>query len=102
MYVEFHGIPRSIRLDQAKSLVGNQVKTFCTRNNIQFFEAPVNDPSAIGLVERLIQTINNRLACIIEEKSADNAFYARHALKIIIHQLQICKQKTTKISPFKA
>ena len=28
MYIENHGIPRSIRLDQAKCLVGNQVKTF--------------------------------------------------------------------------
>ena len=31
MYVENHGIPRSIRLDQAKFLVGNRVKTFCNK-----------------------------------------------------------------------
>ena len=35
MYIETHGIPRSIRLDQAKCLVGNQVKTFCNKNNIE-------------------------------------------------------------------
>ena len=31
MYIENHGIQRSIRLDQAKCLVGNQVKTFCNK-----------------------------------------------------------------------
>ena len=60
MYIETHGIPRSIRLDQAKCLVGNQVKTFGNKNNIDIIEAPVNDHRAIGLVERLFQTIKNR------------------------------------------
>ena len=57
MYIENHGIPRSIRLDQAKCLVGNQVKTSCNKNNIAIIEAPVKDHCAIGLVERLIQAI---------------------------------------------
>ena len=102
MYIEFHGIPRSIRLDQAKCLVGNQVKTFCNKNNIDIIEAPVNEHRAIGLVERLIQTIKNRLACIKEEKLPTRDFHVKHALKIIIHQMQICKQRTTKTSPFEA
>ena len=62
----------------------------------------MNDHRAIGLVERLIQVIKNRLACIKEEKSSTNAFHVKHALMIIIHQLRICKQRTTKISPFEA
>ena len=102
MYIENHGVPRSIRLDQAKCLVGNQVKTFCRKINIDIIEAPVNDHRAIGLVERLIQTIKIRLACIKEEKSTNNAFHVKHALKIIVHQLRKCKQKTAKISPFEA
>ena len=101
-YIENHGIPLSIRLDQANCLVGNQEKTSGNKNNIDIIEAPVNDHRAIGLVERLIQTIKNRLACIKEEKSSTNAFHVKHALKITIHQLRICKQKTTKISPFEA
>ena len=91
-YLETHGYPHSIRLDQAKCLVVNQVKIFCTRNNLQIIAASVNDHHAIHLVERLIQTIKNRLACIREEKSRDNAFQVKHATKIITHQLQICKQ----------
>ena len=102
MYIENHGIPRSIRLDQAKCLVGNQLKTFCNKNNNDIIEAPVNDHRDIGLVERLIQTIKNKLACIKEEKLSANAFHVKHALKIIKHQLRICKQRTTKISPLEA
>ena len=54
------------------------------------------------MVERLIQTIKNRLACIKEEKSSTNCFNIKHVLKINNHQRRICKQKTTKISPFEA
>ena len=96
MYIEIHGIPRSIRLDQAKCLFGNQVKTFCNKNNIDIIEAPVNDHRAIGLVERLIQIIKNRLACIKEEKLPTHAFLVKNALKIIIHQVRISKQRTTR------
>ena len=53
-------------------------------------------------MERLIQTIKNRLACIKEEKLSTRAFHVKHALKLIIHQLRICKQRTTKTSPFEA
>ena len=87
MYIENHGVPRSVRLDQAKCLIGNQVKTFCNKNNIRIIEAPVNDHRAMGFVERLFQTIKNKLACIKEEKSASNTFHVRHALTKIIHQL---------------
>ena len=37
-----------------------------------------------------------------KEKSVNNTFHVRHALKIIIDQLRIWKQKTTNISPFEA
>ena len=43
MYIENHGISRSNRLDQANCLVGNQIKTFCKKNNIDVIEALVND-----------------------------------------------------------
>ena len=102
MFIENHEIPRSIRLDQAKCLVANQVKTSGNKNNIDIIETPVNNHRAIGLVERLIHTIKNRFACINEEKSSANAFHVKHALKIKIHQLRICKQRTKMISTFEA
>ena len=98
---EYLGKPPFIRLDRAKCLVGHQVKIFCKRKNFEIIEAPLNNHPAIGLVEGLIQTIKNRVESIKEEKSTTNSFYIKNALKIINHQMRICKQKTTKNSPFK-
>ena len=74
---------------------------FCNANNNKIIQAPVNDHRAIGLLEKLNQTIRNRLACIEEEQWVYNALHVKHAIKIIIHQLRIRKQKTTNILPFK-
>ena len=67
-YMHTHGVPRSLRIDQARCLIGNQVRNFCTKNNINLIPAPANDHRAIGLVERLISTIKQRLACIKRSK----------------------------------
>ena len=99
-YVLLHGIPRKIRLDQARCQTGQQVKNFCSQNNIQLIEAPIHDHRAIGLVERLIQTIKNRLACI--KTAARNQFNVKASINSIIYQLRICRQKTINISPFEA
>ena len=101
-YIQIHGIPRSLRIDQARCHVGNQVKNFCMKNNITLIPAPANDHRAIGLVERLIGTIKQRLACIKEANKELNSFTIKAALKSIIYQLRICKHKTTKLSPFKS
>ena len=101
-YIQIHGVPRSLRIDQARCLVGNQVKNFCMKNNITLIPAPANDHRAIGLVETLIGTIKRRLACIKEANKELNSFTIKAALKSIIHQLRICKHKTTKLSPFES
>ena len=87
-------------MDQARCQTGQQIKTFCSQNNIQLIEAPIHDHKAIGLVERLIQTIKNRLACI--KTAAQNQFNVKASINSIIYQLRICRQKTINISPFEA
>ena len=52
-YVLLRGIPREITLDQAKCLIRQQIKAFCSHINIQLIEAPIHDHRAIGLVGRL-------------------------------------------------
>ena len=99
-YVLLHGITRSIRLDQSRCQTGQQIKAFCSQNNIQLIEAPIHDHRAIGLVERLIQTIKNRLACI--KTAARNQFNVKASINSIIYQLRICRQKTINVSPFEA
>ena len=49
-YIQIHDDPRNIRLDQARCLIGNKVKTFCKQHNINIITAPANDHRAIGLV----------------------------------------------------
>ena len=95
-----HGIPHSIRLDQARCQTGQQIKAFCSQNNIQLLEAPIHDHRAIGLVERLIQTIKNPLVCT--KTAARNQINVKASINSIIYQLRICRQKTINISPFEA
>ena len=99
-YIHAHGVPCSLRIDLAPGLIGTQVKNFCTKNNITLIPAPANDYRAIDLVERLIGTTKQRLACIKEINKEINSFTIKAALKSIIYQLGICKHKTTKLSPF--
>ena len=100
-YVLLHGIPRSIRLDQARCQTGHQIKAFCSQNNIKLIESPIHDRRAIGLVERLIQTIRNRLACI--KTAARNQFNLKASINSIIYQLRICRIcRRLNISPFEA
>ena len=100
-YIHIHGVPRNIRLDQARCLIGNKVKTFCKQHNINILTAPANDHRAIGLVERLIQTIKRRLSCM-KLDNRNKSFTIKEAIKSIVYQLRICKQKTTNVTPFQA
>ena len=99
-YVLLHGIPRSIRLDQARCQTDHQIKAFCSQNNIQLIDAPIHDHRAIGFVERLIHTFKNRLACI--KTAAQNPFNLKASINSINYQLSICRQKTINISSFEA
>ena len=99
-YVFLHGIPRTIRLDQAQCQIEHQITAFCNQNNIQLIEAPKHDYRAIELVERLIQTIKNCLACI--KTSVGNHFNLKVSINFVIYQLRICCQKTINISTFEA
>ena len=86
-----HGIHRTIRLDQAQCHIGHQIKAFCNQNNIQLIEAPIYDHRAIGLVERLTQTIKNRLACI--KAAARNHFNLKASINSVIYRLRMCAKR---------
>ena len=100
-YLQIHGVPRNIRLDQACCLTRYEVKNFCKQHNINIITAPTNDHRAIGLVERLVQTIKRRLSCI-KLDSRNKTFTIKETIKSIVYQLRICKQKATKVTPFQA
>ena len=63
-------------------------------------DAPVGDHRAIGLVERMIQTIKRRLSFMKADHK--ETFSTSNAIKLNIVDLRLTKQKTTKITPFEA
>ena len=99
-YAYTHGIPRNKRLDKATCLVGKQVTTYCNENNINIIDAPIGDHRAIGLVERMIQTIKRCLSCMKAENK--DKFSTSKAIKQIISALRLTRQKNTEITPFEA
>ena len=84
-------------IGSSKMRCGTSSKKLFYKNHIYLIEAPVNDHIAVGLLERLLLT-----TCIKEDKLTTYSIHIKHALKIFFHQLRMCKQKTTKISPFAA
>ena len=88
-----HGVPRTIRLDQARCFTGKKFETFYTENKITPIYAPANDHREIGLVERIIQTIKRQLSCM--KSQLNKKFDLENSLNAII-------QKTINITPFEA
>ena len=100
-YIGIQGVPRYIRMDQARCQTGNVMKEFCNKNNIKIIFAPANDHRSIGLVERLIQTVKRRLGCIKLDAN-QRPFNIKQSLRQIAQELRICRKKATNISPFEA
>ena len=88
-YIYNHGVPRTIRLGQARYFKGKKFETFCTENNIKPIYAPANDHRAIGLVERLIQTIERQLSSM--KTQLNKKFNLEQSLLAIIQQLRFSK-----------
>ncbi len=56
-----HGAPQTLYVDQAKIYLSNGLRSACYRTGIKLLHRPRKDPPPGGLVERLIQTIQNQL-----------------------------------------
>ena len=100
-YIAIHGVPRSLRMDQARCQTGNVMKEFCNKNNIKIVFAPAIDHRSIGLVERLIQTVKRRSGCI-KLDTTQRPFNIKQSLRQIAQELRICRKIATNISPFEA
>ena len=96
-----HGIPRSIRCDQAQAFKAKELDIFCKNKNIKLILAPAGDHRGTGIVERLIQTKKRRLAVLdIDPNWSDTTLANR--LANIIENIRLILNTTTKISPFEA
>ena len=100
-YIKFHGIPRSIRCDQAQAFKAKNFEIFCKDNNIRLIQAPTRDHRGTGMVERLIQTIKRRLAAINVDNNWSKETLA-NKISAIIENIKLIPNTTTKITPFEA
>ena len=90
-YIYNHGVPRAIRLDQARCFTGNKFETFCTVINITPIYAPAIDHGAMGLIKRLIQKITGQLSCM--KTQLNNKFNLEQSLHAIIQRLKFSNKK---------
>ena len=100
-YCNFHGIPRSIRFDQAQAFIAQEFEVYCKDKNIKLILAPAGDHRATGMVERLIQTIKRRIAIMQSDPLWSNADLAQIVTKII-QSIRLIPNSVTKTKPFEA
>ena len=100
-YCRSHGIPRSIRCDQAQAFKAREFEIFCKNKNIKLILAPAGDHRATGMVERLIQTLKRRIAVMEHDPLWSSADLATIVAKII-ESIRLIPNATTKIKPFVA
>ena len=60
-YFSKNGLPHRLRWDQAKTFRAKKFQLFCKTNNLKLLFTPVDDHRAIGVVQRIIQTLKRRL-----------------------------------------
>ena len=100
-YCKFHGIPRSIRYDQAQAFKSRAFEIYCKEKNIKLIFSPTHDHRASGMVERLIQTLKRRLATMNIDPIWDNTTIAEKITEII-ESIRLIPNRVTKIPPFQA
>ena len=100
-YCRLHGIPRSIRCDQAQAFKAKEFELFCKNRNIKLILAPAGDHRGTGMVERLIQTIKRRLAVLDIDPNWSTVTLANRVANII-ENIRLIANSTTKITPFDA
>ena len=100
-YCEFHGIPRSLRCDQAQAFKSKIFEIYCKNKNIKLIFSPTNDHRATGMVERLIQTLKRRLASMISDPIWNNTTIAEK-ISAIIESIRLIPNRVTKITAFEA
>ena len=100
-YCKQHGLPRSIKCDQAQAFKAKEFEKFCKNKNIKLILAPAGDHRGTGMVERLIQTIKRRLSVLeIDPDWCNETLSSRLANKI--ENIRLIPNKTTKTTPFEA
>ena len=100
-YNSNNGVSRRLPCDQAQTFRAKKFQIFCRSNNIKLLFAPVDDHRAIGVVERMIQTIKRRLE-VMRIDPTNTPYKLASDVAEIIKTLRNTPHVVTKISPFEA
>ena len=98
-YIVNKGVPRQIRCDEAQKILAEKFQIYCKYNNFKLLFAPVDDHRAIGIVERLTQTLKARLGVMINDPN-NSPYKLASDLVQLIKRLRINPPPGTKFSPF--
>ena len=66
-YINTHGHPRKLHMDQATGFFSNEIQIFCNYEGIELIKSPVRDHRATGMVERTIGSIKNYVLTYLQE-----------------------------------
>ena len=88
-----------MRCDQAQAFKAREFKIFCKNKNIKLILAQAGDHRATGMVERLIQTLKQRIAVMKPDPLWSSADLATVVAKII-ESIKLIPNTTTKVKPF--
>ena len=98
-YINTHGHPRKLHMDQATGFFSNEIQNFCNYEGIELMKSPVKDHRATGMVERTIGSIKNYVLTYLQE----NKIY-KFGLMIsrALSALPFVPHSKTKLTPFEA
>ena len=100
-YLSINGVPRRLRCDRAQTFRTKNFQLFYSTNIIKQLFAPVDDHRAIGVAERMIQTLKRRLA-VMRIDQTNTSYKLASGVAEIIKTLRVTPHSLTKISPFEA
>ena len=100
-YISNNGVPRRLRCNQAQTFREKKFQLFCNTINFKFFFVPVDDHRAIGVVERMIQTIKRRLG-VMRIDPANTPYKLASDVAEIVKTLRITPHGVIKVSTFEA
>ena len=98
-YINNHGVPRNIHVDQGTNFMSRDVKAFCNGEGIEIVHSPVNDHRATGCVERTIGSLKKSLLTYSREEPAEPL---EKMLERALGALRFANNATLKITPFEA
>ena len=94
-YISNNGVPRRLRCDQAQSFRAKKFQLFCNTSNIKLLFA--HNHRAIGVVERMIQTLKCRQS-IIKIGQTNTQYKLASVVAEIKKTLRFTPHVVTKIS----